>query len=178
MKTGRYTSTLSSCPLGPITELLPTASILQSTAPGDINDGLMELLIMINACKTASARRITAVIPNFPYARQDKKEKSRAINKCEAHRKHAANRGCNHVITMHLHASQIQGGFNLAVDNLYASLISMLNGTRPSSHSPLQIRSLTDRATTNVTIRRHIMMRCPFLCEPCLLYSTQRDVPY
>jgi phosphoribosylpyrophosphate synthetase len=44
--------------------------ILQSTAPGEINDGLMELLIMINACKTASARRITAVLPNFPYARQ------------------------------------------------------------------------------------------------------------
>ena len=40
--------------------------ILQSTAPGEINDGIMELLIMISACKTASARRITAVIPNFP----------------------------------------------------------------------------------------------------------------
>lgn len=52
--------------------------ILQSTAPGDVNDGLMELLIMIHACRTASARRITAVIPNFPYARQDKKDKSRA----------------------------------------------------------------------------------------------------
>lgn len=52
--------------------------ILQSTAPGDVNDGLMELLIMIHACRTASARRITAVIPSFPYARQDKKDKSRA----------------------------------------------------------------------------------------------------
>ena len=52
--------------------------ILQSTSPGDVNDGLMELLIMIHACRTASARRITAVIPNFPYARQDKKDKSRA----------------------------------------------------------------------------------------------------
>ena len=47
--------------------------ILQSTAPGEINDQFMELLIMIHACRTASARRITAVIPNFPYARQDKK---------------------------------------------------------------------------------------------------------
>ena len=51
--------------------------IIQSGC-GDINDNLMELLIMINACKTASARRITAVIPTFPYARQDKKDKSRA----------------------------------------------------------------------------------------------------
>jgi len=47
--------------------------ILQSTAPGNINDGLIELLIMIRACRSASARSITAVIPNFPYARQDKK---------------------------------------------------------------------------------------------------------
>lgn len=47
--------------------------ILQSTAPGSVNDGLMELLIMIHACRTASARSITAVIPNYPYARQDKK---------------------------------------------------------------------------------------------------------
>lgn len=51
--------------------------IIQSGC-GEINDNLMELLILINACKTASARRITAVIPCFPYARQDKKDKSRA----------------------------------------------------------------------------------------------------
>lgn len=51
--------------------------IIQSGC-GDINDSLMELLILANACKTASARRITAVIPNYPYARQDRKDKSRA----------------------------------------------------------------------------------------------------
>lgn len=56
----------------------PAVFILQTTAPGDVNDGLMEMLIMVHACRTASARRITAVIPNFPYARQDKKDKSRA----------------------------------------------------------------------------------------------------
>jgi ribose-phosphate pyrophosphokinase len=94
--------------------------ILQSTAPGDINDGLMELLIMINACKTASARRITAVIPNFPYARQDKKDKSRAPITAKLMANMLQVAGCNHVITMDLHASQIQGFFNVPVDNLYA----------------------------------------------------------
>ena len=94
--------------------------ILQSTAPGDINDGLMELLIIINACKTASARRITAVIPNFPYARQDKKDKSRAPITAKLMANMLQTAGCNHVITMDLHASQIQGFFNVPVDNLYA----------------------------------------------------------
>ena len=94
--------------------------VLQSTAPGDINDGLMELLIMINACKTASARRITAVIPNFPYARQDKKDKSRAPISAKLIANMLQTAGCSHVITMDLHASQIQGFFNVPVDNLYA----------------------------------------------------------
>ncbi|KAI4094238.1 MAG: hypothetical protein Q9206_001463 [Seirophora lacunosa] len=94
--------------------------VLQSTAPGDINDGVMELLIILNACKTASARRITAVIPNFPYARQDKKDKSRAPITAKLMANMLQTAGCNHVITMDLHASQIQGFFNVPVDNLYA----------------------------------------------------------
>ncbi|ORY64155.1 ribose-phosphate pyrophosphokinase 3 [Pseudomassariella vexata] len=94
--------------------------ILQSTAPNNINDGLMELLIMIHACRTASARRITAVIPNFPYARQDKKDKSRAPISAKLIANMLQTAGCNHVITMDLHASQIQGFFNVPVDNLYA----------------------------------------------------------
>ncbi|KAL0632141.1 ribose phosphate diphosphokinase subunit prs4 [Maublancomyces gigas] len=94
--------------------------VLQSTVPGNVNDGLMELLIMINACKTASARRITAVIPNFPYARQDKKDKSRAPISAKLIANMLQTAGCNHVITMDLHASQIQGFFNVPVDNLYA----------------------------------------------------------
>lgn len=75
---------------------------------------------MINACKTASARRITAVIPNFPYARQDKKDKSRAPISAKLIANMLQTAGCNHVITMDLHASQIQGFFNVPVDNLYA----------------------------------------------------------
>ncbi|KAK9495561.1 phosphoribosyltransferase-like protein [Lipomyces doorenjongii] len=93
--------------------------ILQ-TGCGEINDNLMELLIMINACKTASARRITAVMPNFPYARQDKKDKSRAPITAKLMANMLQTAGCSHVITMDLHASQIQGFFNVPVDNLYA----------------------------------------------------------
>jgi ribose-phosphate pyrophosphokinase len=85
-----------------------------------INDFLMELLIIIGACRTASARRITAVIPNFPYARQDKKDKSRAPITAKLVANFLQTAGCNHVITMDLHASQIQGFFRVPVDNLYA----------------------------------------------------------
>lgn len=85
-----------------------------------INQFLMELLIIINACKIASARRITAVIPNFPYARQDKKDKSRAPITAKLIANLLQTAGCNHVITMDLHASQIQGFFRVPVDNLYA----------------------------------------------------------
>ena len=97
-----------------------TVFILQSTSPGDINDNIMELLIIINACKTASARRITAVIPNFPYARQDKKDRSRAPITARLMANMLQTAGCNHVITMDLHASQIQGFFTVPVDNLFA----------------------------------------------------------
>lgn len=75
---------------------------------------------MINACKTASARRVTAILPNFPYARQDKKDKSRAPITARLMANMLQTAGCNHVITMDLHASQIQGFFNVPVDNLYA----------------------------------------------------------
>lgn len=93
--------------------------IIQSGC-NDVNDNLMELLILISACKTASARRITAVIPCFPYARMDKKDKSRApiTSKLVANMLTVA--GCDHVITMDLHASQIQGFFDIPVDNLWS----------------------------------------------------------
>ncbi|KAJ3125102.1 hypothetical protein HK098_000604 [Nowakowskiella sp. JEL0407] len=93
--------------------------IIQSGC-GEINDNLMELLIMINACRTASARRITAVMPCFPYARQDKKDKSRAPITAKLVANMLTVAGADHVITMDLHASQIQGFFNIPVDNLYA----------------------------------------------------------
>ncbi|XP_023938772.1 ribose-phosphate pyrophosphokinase 2-like [Bicyclus anynana] len=87
---------------------------------GEINDNLMELLIMINTCKIASASRVTAVIPSFPYSRQDKKEKSRAPITAKLLANLISVAGADHVITIDLHASQIQGFFNIPVDNLYA----------------------------------------------------------
>lgn len=71
------------------------------TGADSINDNLMELLIMINACRTASARRITAVIPCFPYARQDKKDKSRAPITAKLVANMLQTAGCNHVIVFH-----------------------------------------------------------------------------
>ncbi|KIY64020.1 phosphoribosyl pyrophosphokinase [Cylindrobasidium torrendii FP15055 ss-10] len=87
---------------------------------GDVNDNLMELLILISACRTASARRITAVIPCFPYARMDKKDQSRAPITAKLVANMLVVAGCDHVITMDLHASQIQGFFDIPVDNLWS----------------------------------------------------------
>jgi ribose-phosphate pyrophosphokinase len=93
--------------------------IVQSGS-GEVNDNLMELLIMINACKIASAVRVTAVIPCYPYARQDKKDKSRAPISAKLVANMLSVAGADHIITMDLHASQIQGFFDIPVDNLYA----------------------------------------------------------
>ena len=82
---------------------------------GEVNDNLMELLIMINACKIASAERVTAVIPCFPYARQDKKDKSRAPISAKLVANMLSVAGADHIITMDLHASQIQGFFDIPV---------------------------------------------------------------
>jgi ribose-phosphate pyrophosphokinase len=93
--------------------------IIQS-ACRDVNDHLMELLILISACKGASARRTTAVVPCYPYARMDKKDMSRAPITAKLVANMLAVAGCDHVITMDLHASQIQGFFDFPVDNLYS----------------------------------------------------------
>ncbi|KAI0046924.1 phosphoribosyl pyrophosphokinase [Auriscalpium vulgare] len=93
--------------------------IIQSGC-ADVNDNLMELLILISACKGASARRITAVIPCYPYARMDKKDMSRAPITAKLVANMLAVAGCDHVITMDLHANQIQGFFDFPVDNLYS----------------------------------------------------------
>ena len=93
--------------------------IIQSGC-GELNDNLMELLIMINACKIASAGHVTAVIPCYPYARQDKRDKSRAPITAKLVANMLSVAGTDQIITMDLHASQVQGFFDIPVDNLYA----------------------------------------------------------
>ncbi|KII68760.1 Ribose-phosphate pyrophosphokinase 2 [Thelohanellus kitauei] len=93
---------------------------LVQTGTYPVNDNLMELLIMIHSCKFASANKITAVIPCYPYSRQDKKDRSRAPITAKLVADMLTQAGANHVITMDLHASQIQGFYNVPVDNLVA----------------------------------------------------------
>ena len=91
--------------------------IVQSTCK-PVNDNLMEMLVMIDAMKRASAGRITAVIPYFGYARQDRKAKSRDPISAKLVANMITAAGADRVLTMDLHANQIQGFFDIPVDNL------------------------------------------------------------
>ena len=93
--------------------------LVQSTFPS--SDNLMELLLMIDAAKRASARTINAVIPYFGWARQDRKDKPRVSIGAKLVADLLSAAGVNRVITMDLHADQIQGFFDVPVDHLYAS---------------------------------------------------------
>ncbi|MEO6487510.1 MAG: ribose-phosphate pyrophosphokinase [Thermoanaerobaculia bacterium] len=94
--------------------------VIQPTSP-PVNDHLMELLIMLDAFKRSSASRVTAVIPYYGYARQDRKDKPRVpiTSKLVADLITAA--GADRVLTLDLHAAQIQGFFNIPVDHLFAA---------------------------------------------------------
>ncbi len=96
--------------------------VVQPTCPPATNDNLMELLIIADALRRSSASRITAVIPYFGYARQDRRPRSQRVPisaKLVADMIQAS--GINRVLTVDLHADQIQGFFNIPVDNVYAS---------------------------------------------------------
>jgi ribose-phosphate pyrophosphokinase len=94
--------------------------VVQSTSY-PANDNLMELLIMLDALRRSSARRITAVIPYFGYARQDRKSGSRTPISAKLVANLITAAGANRVLTMDLHAAQIQGFFDIPVDNLFAA---------------------------------------------------------
>ena len=96
--------------------------LVQSTCK-PVNDSLMELLIMVDACRRASAGRITAVMPYFGYARQDRKTKPRDPISAKLVANLITRAGADRVLTMDLHANQIQGFFDIPVDNLLGSPI-------------------------------------------------------
>ncbi|MEP2533672.1 ribose-phosphate pyrophosphokinase [Shimia sp.] len=100
--------------------------IIQSTSR-PANDNLMELLIMADALRRSSAARITAVIPYFGYARQDRRTKARTPISAKLVANMLVEAGIERVLTMDLHAAQIQGFFDIPVDNLYASPIFALD---------------------------------------------------
>jgi ribose-phosphate pyrophosphokinase len=94
--------------------------IVQPTCP-PVNDNLMELLILIDACKRASAERITTVLPYFGYARQDRKDAGRVPITAKLVANLIVEAGADRVLAMDLHAAQIQGFFDVPVDHLYAA---------------------------------------------------------
>ncbi len=94
--------------------------LMQPTCP-PVNESLMELLIMIDSCKRASAERITAVIPYYGYARQDRKDEGRVPITAKLVADLITRSGANRVLTMDLHSPQIQGFFDVPVDHLYAA---------------------------------------------------------
>ena len=93
--------------------------IIQSTSP-PVNDNLIELLITIDAARRASAKRITAVIPYFGYARQDRKDEGRTSISAKLIANLITSAGVNRVVTTDLHAGQIQGFFDIPLDNLFS----------------------------------------------------------
>ena len=95
--------------------------IMQPTCP-PTNDHLMELLVMVDACRRASAARITAVMPYFGYARQDRRPRAtRMAITAKLVANMISGAGVNRVLTIDLHADQIQGFFDIPVDNVYGS---------------------------------------------------------
>jgi ribose-phosphate pyrophosphokinase len=96
------------------------AFVLQPTC-SPVNDNILELLLMVDAFKRASAKRITAVMPYYGYARQDRKVQPRVPISAKLIADLITAVGTNRILTMDLHAAQIQGFFNIPVDNLYAS---------------------------------------------------------
>ena len=102
----------------------PDVFVIQSTSY-PANDHLMELLIITDALRRASARRITAVIPYFGYARQDRKVGPRTPISAKLVANLITHAGADRVLTLDLHAGQIQGFFDIPTDNLFASPVMM-----------------------------------------------------
>jgi len=136
--------------------------VIQSTS-FPTNDNLMELLITLDALKRGSARRITAVIPYFGYARQDRKTAPRAPISAKLVANLITTAGADRVLTMDLHSGQIQGFFDIPVDNLYAEPVfskdieTRYNGAPLTVVSPdiggvLRARGMAQRLNADLAI--------------------------
>jgi ribose-phosphate pyrophosphokinase len=136
--------------------------VIQSTS-FPTNDNLMELLITLDALKRGSARRITAVIPYFGYARQDRKTAPRAPISAKLVANLITTAGADRVLTLDLHAGQIQGFFDIPVDNLYAEpvfckdILARFNGDEITVVSPdvggvLRARGMASRLDADLAI--------------------------
>ena len=112
--------------------------VVQSTCPPQVNRSLMQLCLMIDALKRASAGRITAVMPYYGYARQDRKVSPRAPISAKLVADFISVAGADRVVTIDLHAGQIQGFFNCPVDNLFAA--------------PVMLESIKDLHEENIVI--------------------------
>ena len=107
--------------------------VIQPTC-NPVNDTLMELLVMIDAFKRSSARRITAVVPYYGYARQDRKDKPRVPISAKLVADLLSAAGTSRILTMDLHAGQIQGFFNIPVDHLFAAPVMLDYLSRQTFH--------------------------------------------
>src|ERR1700760_484473 len=136
--------------------------VVQSTSY-PANDHLMELLIIIDALRRASARRITAVLPYFGYARQDRKSGSRTPISAKLVANLITRAGADRVLTLDLHAGQIQGFFDIPTDNLYAAPVmvrdirdrfdlSKVTGVSPAVGGVVRARSLAKRINAPLAI--------------------------
>ncbi|HEX6159416.1 MAG TPA: ribose-phosphate pyrophosphokinase [Thermoanaerobaculia bacterium] len=114
--------------------------VIQPTCPPSVNDHLMELLIMLDAFKRSSASRITAVLPYYGYARQDRKDKPRVPITAKLAADLISKAGADRVLTLDLHAAQIQGFFNIPVDHLFASPV-IVGHLKTMPHDDLTIVS-------------------------------------
>ncbi|ORY84500.1 phosphoribosyltransferase-like protein [Protomyces lactucae-debilis] len=118
VKLGRFSNDETSVEIG--VSVRDTDTFVIQSGSRTVNDHLMELLILISACKGASASRVTAVLPYFPYVKQSKMKKHRGCIAAKMVANLLLVAGVDHIITVDLHASQMQGFFKVPVDNLYA----------------------------------------------------------
>lgn len=136
--------------------------VIQSTSD-PANDNIMELLICMDALRRASARRITAVIPYFGYARQDRKQSPRTPISAKLVANLITTAGANRVLTLDLHAGQIQGFFDIPLDHLFAApvfvsdILTNYKGNRPVVVSPdvggvLRARAIAKRINADLAI--------------------------